>query len=98
MKEPCLRSKLSRKFKVTTNSNHNHLLVENVLDRNFTAEKPAQVWVSDITYIQTKEGFLYLTTVIDLYDRKIIGWSLSKGMSTGETSLAAWKMAVKTGK
>ncbi|WP_317207265.1 IS3 family transposase [Chryseobacterium turcicum] len=51
-----------------------------------------------MTYIQTKEGFLYLTTVIDLYDRKIIGWSLSKGMSTEETSLTAWKMAVKNRK
>ena len=49
--------------------------------------------MSDITYIQTKEVFLYLTTVIDLYDRKIIGWSLSKTMSTQRTSLAAWKMA-----
>lgn len=98
MKELGLRSKLSKKFKVTTNSKHNYLVVENVLDRNFIAEKPAQVWVSDITYIQTKEGFLYLTTVIDLYDRKIIGWSLSKGMSTEETSLAAWKMAIKNRK
>ncbi|WP_294203257.1 IS3 family transposase [uncultured Chryseobacterium sp.] len=98
MKELGLRSKLSKKFKVTTNSKHNYLVVENVLDRNFIAEKPAQVWVSDITYIQTKEGFLYLTTVIDLYDRKIIGWSLSNGMSTEETSLSAWKMAVKNRK
>ena len=98
MKELGLRSKLSRKFKVTTNSKHNYLVAENVLDRNFIAEKPAQAWVSDITYIQTKEGFLYLTTVIDLYDRKIIGWSLSNGMSTEETTLAAWKMAVKNRK
>lgn len=98
MKELGLRSKLSKKFKVTTNSKHNYLVVENVLDRNFIAEKPAQVWVSDITYIQTKEGFLYLTTVIDLYDRKIIGWSLSNGMSTEETSLSAWKMDVKNRK
>ena len=98
MKELGLRSKLSKKFKVTTNSKHNYLVVENVLDRNFIAKKPAQVWVSDITYIQTKEGFLYLTTMIDLYDRKIIGWSLSNGMSTDETSLAAWKMAVKNRK
>lgn len=98
MKELGLRSKLSKKFKVTTNSKHNYLVAENVLDRHFIADKPAQVWVSDITYIQTKEGFLYLTTVIDLYDRKIIGWSLSKGMSTGETSLAAWKMAFKNRK
>ncbi|MFY7814488.1 MAG: IS3 family transposase, partial [Chryseobacterium taeanense] len=64
---------LNRKFKVTTNSRYNYLLAENVLDRNFIAEKPAQVCCSDITYIQTKEGFLYLTTMIDLYDRKIIG-------------------------
>jgi transposase InsO family protein len=98
MKELGLRSKLSKKFKVTTNSKHNYLVVENVLNRNFIAEKPAQVWVSDITYIQTREAFLYLTTVMDLYDRKIIGWSLSDTMSTEETSLAAWKMAVKNRK
>lgn len=98
MKELGLRSKLSRKFKVTTNSKHNYLLVENVLDRNFTVAAPSEVWVSDITYIHTKEGFLYLTTVIDLYDRKVIGWSLSGGMSTEDTSLAAWKMAVKNRK
>ena len=54
--------------------------------------------VSDITYIHTKEGFLYLTTIIDLYDRKIIGWSLSRGMSPEETTLTAWKMAVKNRK
>ena len=95
MKELGLRSKLSKKFKITTNSKHNYLVVENVLDRNFIVETPSKVWVSDITYIQTKEGFLYLTTIIDLYDRKIIGWSLSNGMSTEETSLAAWKMAIK---
>jgi transposase InsO family protein len=98
MKELGLRSKLSKKFKVTTHSKHNYLVVENVLNRNFIAEKRAQVWVSDITYIQTREGFLYLTTVMDLYDRKIIGWSLSETMSTEETSLVAWKMAVKNRK
>jgi putative transposase len=98
MQELGLRSKLSKKFKVTTNSKHNYLVVENVLDRNFIISQPSKVWVSDITYIQTKEGFLYLTTIIDLYDRKIIGWSLSNGMSTEETSLAAWKMAVKNRK
>lgn len=95
MKELGLRSKLSKKFKVTTDSKHNYLEVENVLDRNFNVTNPSRVWVSDITYIQTKEGFLYLTTVIDLYDRKVIGWSLSKTMSTQRTSLAAWKMAIR---
>ena len=59
------------------------------------AQRTRRVWVSDITYIQTKTGFLYLTTIIDLYDRKLIGWSLSHGMRTEETSLAAWRMAIK---
>jgi putative transposase len=90
-----LRSKLSKKFKVTTNSKHNHLIMPNVLNREFSVTEPSKVWVSDITYIRVKEGFLYLTTVLDLYDRKIIGWSLSSGMSVEETSLAAWRMAIK---
>lgn len=90
-----LRSKLSKKFKVTTDSKHSYLIVENVLDRQFVVEAPSKVWVSDITYIYTKEGFIYLTTILDLYDRKIVGWSLSDGMSSEQTSLAAWKMAVK---
>jgi putative transposase len=95
MKELGLRSKLSKKFKVTTNSNHNYLVVENVLNSQFVVKMPSKVWVSDITYIQTKKGFVYLTTIMDLYDRKIILWSLSDKMSTEETTLEAWKMAVK---
>jgi len=95
MNELGLRSKLSKKFKVTTNSRHNYLIVENVLNRDFKATEKSQKWVSDITYIQTKEGFLYLTTIIDLYDRKLIGWSLSNTMSTDDTTLAAWRMAIK---
>lgn len=83
-----------KKFKVTTDSKHSLATSENILDRKFSAEKPAQKWVSDITYISTLEGWLYLTTVIDLYDRKIIGWSLSTGMKTTETIIKAWRMAV----
>ncbi len=98
MNELGIRSKLSKKFRVTTNSKHNYLVVKNELNRNFNPSKISQTWVSDITYIQTKEGFLYLTTVIDLFDRKVIGWSLSDGMSTEETTLAAWKMAIKNRK
>jgi transposase InsO family protein len=60
-----LRSKLSKKFKVTTNSKHNHLIMPNVLNREFSVTEPSKVWVSDITYIRVKEGFLYLTTVLD---------------------------------
>jgi transposase InsO family protein len=90
-----LKSKLSKKFKITTDSKHNYLLVENVLNRQFLVSQPSKAWFLDITYIHTKEGFLYLTTVMDLYDRKIIGWSLSDGMSTNETTLASWKMAIR---
>ena len=90
-----LRSKLSKKFKVTTNSKHKHVIVQNILNREFSVTESSKVWVSDITYIRVKEGFIYLTTVLDLYERKIIGWLLSNGMSVEETSLAAWKMAIK---
>jgi len=104
IKQLGLRSKLSKKFKVTTNSNHNYLIVENILNRGFNVKMPSKAWVSDITYIQTKEGFVYLTTIMDLYDQKIIGWSLSNGMSTDDqsdseqakqTTFGAWEMAVK---
>jgi putative transposase len=90
-----LRSKLSKKFKVTTNSTHKYLIVPNVLNREFSVTEPSKAWMPDITYIRVKEGFLYLTTVLDLYDRKIIGWSLSNAVSVEETSLAAWRMAIK---
>ena len=95
MQELGLRSKLSKKFRVTTNSKHNYLTVNNLLNRDFYASKPSMKWVSDITYIQTQEGFLYLTTIIDLYDRKVIGWSLSNTMSAEDTTLSAWRMAIK---
>jgi putative transposase len=95
MRDLGLRSKLSKKFKVTTDSKHNYLVLESVLDRNFIVANPSKVWVLDITYIQTKEGFLYLTTIIDLYHRKMIGWSLSNGMYTEEKTLDARKMAVR---
>jgi transposase InsO family protein len=76
-----LRSKLCKKFKVTTNSKHNYLVVENILNRVFIVANLSKVWVSDSTYIQTKTGFLYLTTIIDLYHRNGIAWSLDYGMS-----------------
>lgn len=98
MKMLGLRSKVKRKFKVTTDSYHNHYVSPNVLNRIFTVGEPASAWVSDITYIQTIIGFMYLTIIMDLFDRKIIGWSLSYGMSTRQTTLRAWKMAVKNRK
>ena len=95
MRELGLKSKLSRKFRVTTDSQHNHLTADNVLNRNFTASSASRAWVSDITYIPTMEGFLYLTAILDLYDRQVIGWSLSTRLHTEETTLPAWRMAVK---
>ena len=70
-------------------------MVENVLNRQFSVTEFIKIWVSDITYIYTKEGFMYLTTIIDLYDRKIIGLSLSNGMNMNKTTLASWKMAIR---
>ena len=96
MKELGFRRKLSKKFKITTNSNHNYLVVENVLNREFIVKTPLKFWVSDISYIQTKERVLYLTTIMDLYDRKIIDQSFSAAMSTEETTLGEWQLKNET--
>lgn len=69
--------KMRRKYKQTTESKHSNRVEANILDREFKADKPNDKWVSDITYISTLEGWLYLSSVIDLYSRKVIGWSMS---------------------
>lgn len=76
-----LRAKAARKFKATTNSNHTLPVAENLLQQDFTAQYPNQVWVGDITYICTDEGWLYLAVVLDLYSRKVVGWSMSERMT-----------------
>ena len=76
-----LQAQAKRKFKVTTDSNHNLPVAPNVLNRDFTAFKPNQKWVGDISYIWTEEGFMYLAVVIDLYSRAVIGWSIQSSMS-----------------
>lgn len=76
-----IKSKTARKYKPqTTDSNHNLPVAENILGRAFNAEKPNQKWVSDITYIETAEGFLYLAGILDLYDKTIVGWSMQDHM------------------
>ena len=87
-------SKHKRKFKATTDSNHKYPVFRNLLNRNFTPDRLNKVWVSDITYIHTNQGWLYLTTIIDLFDRQVIGWSLSTSLHTKQTIIPAWKMAV----
>lgn len=89
------RSKLKKRFKVTTDSNHRYpVCSSNHVNRNFTPKSLNEVWVSDITYIRSGQGWLYLTTIIDLYDRQVIGCSLSTRMYTNQTIIPAWKMAV----
>jgi transposase InsO family protein len=80
MDEMGLRSIMKRKYKATTDSRHNKPVAKNHLSRQFKPAKLNQVWAGDITYIATKEGWLYLAVVMDLHSRKIIGWSMSKRM------------------
>ena len=81
MKKNGIRAKRKKKFKATTDSNHNLPIAKHRLKRNFEAKKPNQKWVSDITYIHTGEGWLYLAAFIDLYSRKVVGWSMSARMT-----------------
>lgn len=90
-----IRAKRKPKAAKTTDSNHTEPVCENVLSRDFTASGPGEKWVSDITYLRTVCGWIYLTVIIDLYDRKVIGWALSDGMEASETAVPALKMAVK---
>ena len=95
MKKHNIRAIHKKKYVVTTDSEHSFAVAENWLNRNFSANAAGKVWVSDITYIRTGKGWLYLTAILDLYDRKVIGWSQSSDLSAASTSIAAWKMAVK---
>ena len=95
MKKQNLKSIIRKKWVITTDSRHNYPVVENKLNRDFNVTRPGQVWVSDITYIKTFQGWLYLTVIIDLFDRKVIGWSFSRSLKAAHTTIPAWKMAVR---
>jgi putative transposase len=75
------RAKAAKKYKATTNSNHSLPVAPNLLEQNFTADAPDQKWVSDITYIWTEEGWLYLAVVLELYSRRVIGWAIAERMT-----------------
>ena len=81
MRQAGIRAKTVRKFKATTNSKHNHPVAMNLLAQDFTAIQVNQQWVSDITYIPTQEGWLYLAVVLDLYSRAIVGWAMNQRMT-----------------
>jgi putative transposase len=83
-----LQAVCPRRFCVTTDSNHDRPIAENILDRDFAPEAPNQSWAGDITYIWTGEGWLYLAVVLDLFSRRVIGWSMADNMETPLVSRA----------
>ena len=83
-----------RRFRVTTAANPHHAVEPNLLDREFTAERPNQRWVTDISYVWTDEGWCYLAVILDLFSRAVVGWSLDATLST-RLPLAALEMALK---
>ena len=93
MREAGIRAKTKRKYRATTNSQHHLPVASNLLNRQFTIDRPNSVWLSDITYIWTSEGWLYLAGVVDLYSRMVVGWSMSHRI-TGDLTLAALRQAL----
>lgn len=94
MRKHEITPKRKRKYKATTDSNHKLPVAPNLLERQFTTDEPDEVWVSDITYIETAQGWLYLCVFIDLYSRMIVGWSMSDRM-TADLATNALEMGVK---
>jgi len=90
-----VRVKQKRKFRVTTDGNHHLPVAPNLLDRQFDVSEPNRAWVSDITYIRTVTGWLYLATVMDLFSRRIVGWSMDTSMTRKLVSdallMAIWR-------
>ncbi len=93
MRENGIVAKCKKKFKATTDSNHNLPIAKNRLKRDFKTKKPNKVWVSDLTYVRTDEGWLYLAVFIDLFSRKVVGWSMSSRM-TADLVVDAFRMAM----
>jgi putative transposase len=94
MRDDGLRSKTKKKFKATTNSKHSHPVAPNLLGQDFKTQLPNAIWVSDITYIWTDEGWLYLATTMDLFSRGVVGWSMDSRMKSSLV-VSALDMALK---
>ncbi len=88
-----LRGRRRRRFRTTTQSNHAHPVAANQLERQFAVETPNQAWVTDITYVWTLQGWLYLCVILDLYSRRVVGWAMSERINQALT-LGALKMAL----
>jgi putative transposase len=94
MRDNAIRARTKRKFRVTTDSRHDHPVAPNRLDRQFEVAAPNTVWVADISYIPTREGWLYLAVVLDLFSRQVVGWAMDQQMPQ-ELTLAALDMAIQ---
>ena len=94
MREAGISPPIRRKFKKTTDSEHNLAVAPNLLNRNFSVSAPNCVWVSDLTFIATKEGWLYLAVIIDLFSRIIVGWAVSDSLKA-DIVTRAYNMAVR---
>ena len=92
MKQHGIRARHQRRYKATTDSRHDSPVAPNLLDRNFEPTRPDQTWTTDITFIPSNEGWLYLAVVMDLYTRMIVGWSMD-GRMTRELVINALRMA-----
>lgn len=95
MRQNGLKSRRIRRFKTTTHSNHRLPVAPNVLNREFAADQPNTKWVSDITFVPTREGWLYLAVVIDLFSRCVVGWAIGERM-TRALVIAAFEMAAQS--
>ena len=95
MKALGIKSIVRRKYRpTTTDSKHRHPVAENIVNRDFSASEPDRVWVSDITYIATRQGWLYLAVILDLFSRMVVGWSLSSSLSA-QIALTALGRAIQ---
>jgi putative transposase len=101
MKEANVWVRYKKKYKATTNSDHNKPIYQNELKQNFAVEAPDKAWVGDITYVWTSEDWLYLCVVIDLYSRKVVGWSMGSRMKAqlvcDALTMAIWQRQPKEG-
>ena len=101
MQEAAVQVRHRKKYKVTTDSNHRHPVFNNLLEREFDMPCPDQVYASDVTYIWTQEGWLYLAVVIDLCSRKVVGWSMSSRMKArlvcDALTMAVWRRRPRAG-
>lgn len=94
MRKYGIRAKTKRRYKATTNSKHNLPVAPNTLNRQFNPKKQNKAWAGDITYIRTKEGWLYLSVVLDLFSRRVVGWAMDRTIDT-QLTVDALKMALR---